>query len=61
MDISTRCTFCLKQSENGVFILGKFVCNNCEKTMVNLEVDDDRYDEYKELIKKNIYGDIILK
>lgn len=61
MNVPIICAICRKPSGDGVSIFGKLICSECEKTMVNLDINDGGYDEYKDLIKKNIYGDIILK
>jgi len=61
MEMALECIICRKASGKGISILGKFICRECEKTLVNIEVDDEGYDWYKDMIKKNIYGDTIIR
>lgn len=61
MDVPVRCIICSRGSSDGINILGSFICSECEKVIVNSDVDCVDYNEYKDLIKKNIYGDMILK
>jgi len=61
MENSFKCAICSRNLNAGIGILGKFVCDECEEVLVNLDIEDHSYDVYKELIKKNIYGDLILK
>lgn len=56
-----ECAICKKNSGTGISILNKFICDECEKTLVNVDINDNRYEMYKDMIKRNIYGDIILK
>lgn len=60
MDVPLNCIICRKYSGSGISILEKFICDECEKKLVDAEVEDDRYDEYKDMIKKNIYGDFFI-
>jgi hypothetical protein len=52
------CVICGKCAGDGISILGNAICTECEKTIVNTDINSDRYDEYKDLIKKKIYEDI---
>ncbi|KPU43058.1 inhibitor of sigma-G Gin [Oxobacter pfennigii] len=61
MDIPMECIFCKKSSGTGINILGEFICIDCEETLVNTDINDENYEIYRELIKKNIYGEIFLK
>lgn len=60
MAVSMKCNICEKNSGRGIFILNRFICDECEKNLVNIDVSDDRYDGYKDMIKRNIYGSITL-
>lgn len=61
MDISKKCVICRKDSGNGISVLGRFICCECEENVVHTDVYDEDYDIYKDLIKKNIFGDIIIR
>ncbi|HBM79409.1 MAG: sigma factor G inhibitor Gin [Clostridiales bacterium] len=52
MSVSKRCFICNKYSDNGITLLGKFICGECEQTLVNTDMSSEIYDKYKELIKE---------
>ncbi|HBM75600.1 MAG TPA: hypothetical protein DD429_08610 [Clostridiaceae bacterium] len=54
--VSERCIICGRFKNEGIEILDKFICAECEETLVNTDICDSMYDMYKELIKKGIYS-----
>jgi hypothetical protein len=60
MDASRKCVICKEYSGNGISILSGFICSECEKTLVNMNINDDRYDSYKDMIKEIILKGTIL-
>ena len=60
MDVTTECIVCKGYSKKGVTILEKFICCECESTIVNTDINDGSYQKYKDDIKMNILPDIIL-
>lgn len=61
MDSLVRCVICGCYSGNGISILNRYICEECEKTLVNIDINDIRYDEYKNMIKEKIYNETVLK
>lgn len=61
MDDSMQCIMCGKYSGSGINILNRFICGDCEKAMVNMDINDVRYEQYKTMIKEKIYDGIILQ
>lgn len=59
MDGHRKCIICGGLFHNGIKILDRFICNECEKTLVDTDICDGIYDEYKELIKNGIYGSAV--
>lgn len=54
MNPHKKCILCGEYTREGINIFGRFICGNCEITLVNTDVCDDRYDDYKELLKKGM-------
>lgn len=54
-----KCIICRKTFRNGININGVKICSTCEKRLINIEVDTDFYDYYKECIKKTIVQSLI--
>lgn len=61
MNSLIRCVICGGYSGNGIGILNRYICEECEKTLVNIDINDIRYDEYKNMIKEKIYSELALK
>lgn len=58
MDSMGKCIICGGDAGCGISILGRFICSECEESMVNTVIWCDMYDEYKNLIKEKLLGDI---
>lgn len=56
MDTATKCIMCGKYSGSGISILNSYICEECEKVLVNTDINDEKYDEYKKIIKDKIYN-----
>lgn len=61
MDIPMRCIMCGRCSGGGISILNGFICEECERTLVNIDINDIRYDDYKNMIKEKIINELILQ
>lgn len=48
------CIICGKPLNDGIIIYGRGICHCCEKRLMNIEMDTDFYDYYKQCIRKNI-------
>ncbi|MGL4875774.1 MAG: sigma factor G inhibitor Gin [Clostridium sp.] len=47
---------CLSENKiNGIIINGEYICRQCEKKIVETNVIEEKYDDYKEKIKVVIY------
>ncbi len=46
-----RCIICQRETPEGLMILGRFICNQCERRLVSLDVTDDSYGYYVERLK----------
>ncbi|MGL5649493.1 MAG: sigma factor G inhibitor Gin [Clostridium sp.] len=47
---------CLSENEiNGIIINGEYICRQCEREIVEMDVTEKKYDDYKERIKVVIY------
>ncbi|MGH2332214.1 sigma factor G inhibitor Gin [Thermoanaerobacter mathranii] len=48
--IATRkkCFICEQQSEDGIEVLGKFLCTSCQEKLIDLSPFDESYDFYKQ-------------
>lgn len=56
MGCQGECIICGGYKNRGIKILDKFICDECEETLINTDICDGMYDRYKELIKKGVYG-----
>ncbi|GAA0743890.1 sigma factor G inhibitor Gin [Clostridium oceanicum] len=54
-----RCIICGKPLSSGIMINRKGICSCCEKRIINIKMDTDFYEFYRECIKKNIVPTII--
>lgn len=52
-----RCILCRKRVGEGLNILGRVICCECERRIVALNVTDDTYDYYVERIKSLWIGE----
>lgn len=46
-----KCILCKKKVRQGLNILGTFICHECERRIVTLNVTDEGYDYYIEQLK----------
>lgn len=53
------CIICRKPQRSGIMISGRGICNCCEERLMNLRVESDFYEHYKECIKKTMVQSII--
>ena len=62
METGEKCIICgsVSDSLEGINILGKFICTECEGSIVACNIDKVEYDRYKESIKENIWEDNVL-
>lgn len=49
-----NCIVCRKPLNNGIMINGRRICNCCEERLINVQIDTDFYQYYKECIKKTM-------
>lgn len=47
-----RCIICGKHINRGIMINGRYMCESCEKRLMNLDVYTDFYEYYKKRIRK---------
>lgn len=50
------CIICGEKNTNGILILDKKICTDCEKKAITADVNSEFYEEYKEKILKNVVG-----
>ncbi|KHO61502.1 inhibitor of sigma-G Gin [Thermoanaerobacter sp. YS13] len=43
-----KCFICEQELRDGVEVLGKFLCANCQQKLINLSPFDDGYDFYRQ-------------
>ena len=48
------CILCRKPLNNGIMINGRGICKCCEEKLINVQIDTDFYQYYKECIKKTM-------
>lgn len=48
------CIICGKPLNDGIMIYGRGICKCCEKRLINMKINTDFYEYYKECIRKNI-------
>lgn len=53
------CLMCRKPQDNGIIIYGVNICRECELRLINVDVDTDFYEYYKDKIKKSIVSVIL--
>jgi hypothetical protein len=46
-----RCIFCEELHTEGIHLRGKFICSKCESELLNAQVDEPAYQNYKEGLK----------
>lgn len=49
-----ECSVCKQAHNKGITILSLSICEKCNDKIINLNVKDEQYDYYKEIIKCNI-------
>lgn len=54
-----KCIICGKPLSDGISINGIKICKACEERLINIQVDTDFYDYYKECIRKTIVQSFI--
>ncbi|MDP4144258.1 MAG: sigma factor G inhibitor Gin [Bacillota bacterium] len=54
-----RCIICGRYLSDGIIINGRGICKSCEQRLVNLELNTDFYEFYKECIKRNVVQSIV--
>ncbi|MGI6707062.1 MAG: sigma factor G inhibitor Gin [Clostridia bacterium] len=55
MTNTVDCIICKKKTVKKICILGKNICEECEKDIVSCDVTDKRYEDYKEAIKEILF------
>jgi len=58
MEKVDRCFVCGSITLNGIYVLGKFICINCVYELMDLDVNSEKYDEYRKCMIK-IWEDYI--
>jgi hypothetical protein len=43
-----KCFICEQESRDGIEVLGKFLCANCQQKLINLSPFDEDYDFYRQ-------------
>ncbi|WP_084726965.1 sigma factor G inhibitor Gin [Thermoanaerobacter uzonensis] len=43
-----KCFICEQESRDGIEVLGKFLCANCQQKLINLSPFDEGYDFYRQ-------------
>ncbi|MFV9511756.1 sigma factor G inhibitor Gin [Tepidibacillus sp. LV47] len=46
------CVMCGQKEKEGIFIQGGFICDNCEKEIVQTEVQDEKYRYFIQQLKQ---------
>lgn len=46
--IKRKCFICDKEVQDGIDVLGKFICEECQKRLINLSPFDKNYDFYRQ-------------
>lgn len=47
-----KCNLCSREDNNGIDLLGIHICKECEKDIVETNMDDIKYQYYRSVIKK---------
>lgn len=57
MENGKKCIICssISDSLEGINIFEKFICTECERSIVACDIDKVEYDSYKESIRENIW------
>lgn len=42
-----KCFICENESQDGIEVLGKFLCTSCQEKLINLSPFDESYDFYR--------------
>ena len=45
------CYICRKEKDNGIIIGKSLICRDCEKEIINIDIENIEYDFYKNKIK----------
>lgn len=45
------CPFCMKEKEDGIQFLNTQICNSCLDKITKVRIEDDKYDEYIDILK----------
>lgn len=45
------CKMCTKLDYNGIDLLGIHICKECEDDIINIDINDIKYEYYKTVIK----------
>lgn len=45
------CMICARTGGDGIHILSRFICSDCEQDLVNTEVDDDLYEYFVDRLR----------
>ncbi len=54
-----QCEFCEKDSSKYIQLLGTYICEECEKQIINTSCEDIKY-EYYNIIVKDIWKEYLL-
>lgn len=49
------CKICGQPIRNGIKLKKEFICDKCEKEIVNLDIDSEKYLFYKNKIKQILF------
>lgn len=44
---SKKCFICNHEKDDGIEVLGKFLCSDCQKSIINMSPNDEKYDFYR--------------
>ena len=47
----SKCIICEEEKENGIHVIQAFICDECEKKIVNTETDAPVYNTFVEKLK----------
>lgn len=47
MVTNRRCFVCEQDSDDGIEVLGEFLCTDCQRKLINLSPRDEGYDFYR--------------
>ncbi|WP_082235850.1 sigma factor G inhibitor Gin [Halobacillus massiliensis] len=46
------CSICSKKTDNGILLLKVYICDSCEKEMLNTPADDPKYQYFIDQMNK---------